>query len=177
MNKVDLIKKHIANTLTILNMVCGGASIIATLAGRYKIAVSLIILAGIFDRYDGAMARRFNTTSELGIQLDSMADALSFGIAPAILVYVSKFYDLEKINIILSLVTVIYIVCGLFRLARYNASGLDDDGNFIGIPITACGMFLVALILFKRSIPYYIYAVIMLFLAFMMVSTFKIKKR
>lgn len=168
---------NIANAFTIGNMACGGASIIASIAGYKKIAVSLIIIAGILDRYDGAIARKFNSQSPLGVQLDSMADALSFGIAPAVLIYMNKFYKVENYWILLGIPTVIYIICGLFRLARYNAYGLDDDGNFMGIPITAAGMFLVAMALFSSKIHFTFYLILMIILSYLMVSKHKIKKR
>lgn len=175
LNTIEKIKKNIANAFTIANMVCGGGSILASVAGKYKIAIALVIIAGIFDRYDGAMARKFNSVSPLGVQLDSMADALSFGIAPAVLIYMIKFSS-EKNWILLGFITVIYIVSGLFRLARYNAYGLDYDGNFMGIPITACGMLLVALSIFAKRMPYQFYAVLLVILSYLMVSTHKIKK-
>lgn len=167
---------NIANSFTIGNMACGGASILASVAGYKKVAISLIIIAGILDRYDGAIARKFNSESPLGVQLDSMADALSFGIAPAVLIYMNKFYQVEKYWVLLGIPTVLYIVCGLFRLARYNAYGLDNDGNFMGIPITAAGMFLVAMALFSRQIHYSFYLILMLILSYLMVSKHKIKK-
>lgn len=174
---METIKRNIANAFTIANMLCGGASIIACVAGHCKVAIALIIVAGIFDRYDGAMARKFNSESPLGVQLDSMADALSFGIAPAVLIYMLKFYPVEKHWIMLGFITVIYIVAGLFRLARYNAYGLDDDGNFMGIPITAAGMLLVAMALFSKKIPYEFYVGLVLVLSYLMVSKHKIRKR
>lgn len=158
-----------------MNMFCGGASIIASISGKYKLGIALVIMAGIFDRYDGAVARKFNTSSDLGVQLDSMADALSFGLAPAILIYMKEFKSIEKALYPLAIITIIYIVCGLFRLARYNAYGLDN-GYFTGIPITACGMFLVALGLLSNMLNYYLYAIILLVLAYSMVSKHKIKK-
>lgn len=173
---IDKIKKNIANAFTIMNMVFGGASIISSVSGHYKLSVALIIIAGIFDRYDGTLARKFNSESPLGVQLDSMADALSFGIAPAVLVYMACFNNVDKYWLLLGFISVIYIVAGLFRLARYNAYGLDDDGNFMGIPITASGMLLVALTLFTKKIPFYVYAIVMLLLAYLMISKHKIKK-
>ncbi|MDO5026268.1 MAG: CDP-diacylglycerol--serine O-phosphatidyltransferase [Tissierellia bacterium] len=176
MSTVDKVKKNIANAFTILNMVCGGASIIASIAGYKRVAISLIIIAGILDRYDGALARKFNSQSDLGVQLDSMADALSFGIAPAVLVYMTKFYPSEKYWILLAIPTILYIVCGLFRLARYNAYGLDDDGNFMGIPITASGMFLVAMVMFSKQLGICFYLILMIILSYLMASKHKIKK-
>lgn len=157
-------------------MICGAASILASIAGYEKVAISLIIIAGILDRYDGALARKFESQSPLGVQLDSMADAISFGIAPAVLVYMTKFYPVEKYWIYLAIPTIVYIVSGLFRLARYNAYGLDDDGNFMGIPITASGMFLVAMLMFSKQLSYIFYLVLMIILSYLMVSTHKIKK-
>lgn len=173
----NILRNNLANFITLLNMVCGGASVIASLNGHFSWAIAFIGFAAIFDRYDGKIARKLNTSSELGVQLDSMADGLSFGVAPSILAYLSQFAGENKFFYIFEIIVIIYMCCGLFRLARYNATGLDDEGNFVGVPITASGMFLAMLLLFRKSIDYRVYAVIMVLLSYFMVSKIRLKKR
>ena len=76
-----------ANFVTFCNMLAGATSIVMSLNGKFRMAMAFIIIASIADRYDGRVARRLNTDSELGVQMASMGDVISFGVAPAILVY------------------------------------------------------------------------------------------
>ena len=85
-NTIKKLKTQTANILTIGNMAFGGAALMATLNGYYSWSVLFIFIAAFLDRFDGMVARKFNQESELGKQLDSMSDILSFGVAPAILI-------------------------------------------------------------------------------------------
>ena len=84
---IKKLRSQTANTITIGNMLFGGASLMATLNGSYSYSVLFIFIAAFLDRFDGMVARKFNQESDLGKQLDSMSDILSFGVAPAILMY------------------------------------------------------------------------------------------
>ncbi len=173
----QLIKNHIANTLTMVNMSCGVLAIIATINYNLTMAIVLIVLAGIADRFDGYAARKTGTQSDIGVELDSLADLLSFGVAPVIMAYVFKFkdlsYNLHNIGII---ITILYVCAGGYRLARYNCIKLVE-GYFLGLPITICGVIMATVMIFQAYVKYPLVMILMVFLAYMMVSKIKIKKR
>ncbi|MET0960638.1 MAG: CDP-diacylglycerol--serine O-phosphatidyltransferase, partial [Psychrobacillus psychrotolerans] len=116
---VKKLKSHAANMVTIGNLAFGGAAIMATMNENYTFSVLFIFIAGLLDRFDGIVARRFHLESELGKQLDSMSDIISFGVAPALLIYSLV---LQEFSVTGMIITVIYIACGAFRLARFNIS-------------------------------------------------------
>jgi CDP-diacylglycerol---serine O-phosphatidyltransferase len=131
---IKKLKAQIANLLTLSNLTLGGFAIISSIRGELNLSLLLIFLAALLDRFDGMTARKLNIESELGKQLDSMSDIISFGVAPAILLYQGILFEFGAPG---SFFTVFYIACGAFRLARFNIS--DNHGYFIGLPITAAG--------------------------------------
>ncbi|MFC4711923.1 CDP-diacylglycerol--serine O-phosphatidyltransferase [Planococcus dechangensis] len=168
---IKRLKSQAANTLTIGNMVLGGASLMATLSGNYSYSVLFIFIAAFLDRFDGMVARKYNQESELGKQLDSMADIISFGVAPALLIHQLALQDFGVAGMIF---TVIYISCGAFRLARFNIS--ESTGYFTGLPITAAG---TVLTLSYFGFSYWspaVYMFILLISALLMISTFTLRK-
>ncbi|SOC20696.1 CDP-diacylglycerol--serine O-phosphatidyltransferase [Ureibacillus xyleni] len=168
---IKKVKSHAANLITICNMSFGGASIMATLNEAYSYSVLFIFIAAFLDRYDGKVARKFNQESELGKQLDSMGDIISFGVAPALLMYENIMTDFGMAGMIL---TILYIATGAFRLARFNIT--DTKGYFIGLPITAAGTFLTFSYFFTTIVEPQSYLFLFPFLSFLMISTFKLKK-
>lgn len=172
-----VISRNLANMITLANMGLGILAIIASSIGDLTVAIYLILVAGILDRLDGMVARRFNSTSELGIQLDSLSDLISFGISPALMVFIFQFSDQTGPLLVIGIiVTVFYVLCGGYRLARYNVIGTVDN-CFIGMPITICGMFLVASLLFNERLQPPAYAALMVVLGYLMVSHIPIRKR
>jgi CDP-diacylglycerol---serine O-phosphatidyltransferase len=164
-------KSQTANVLTLANLSLGGFAIIFSLHGNLNLSLLLIFIAALADRFDGIVARRFNIESELGKQLDSMSDIISFGVAPALLIYQGILADFGAPG---SFFAVFYIGCGAFRLARFNIT--ENTGYFTGLPITAAGVLATLSFL---AIPYVApqaYLFIMLILSFLMVSPFKLKK-
>lgn len=167
-----------ANFVTFCNMLAGAISIIMSLNGKFRTAMAFIIIASIADRYDGKVARRLNTDSELGVQMDSMGDVISFGVAPAILVYTFRIMPLEgNIRIIGGISTMIYICAGAFRLARFNVDGMDEDNSFQGMPIPIAGLIIVAMLMFGHKIGIIPIIIAEFILALLMVSKIKIKKK
>ena len=167
-----------ANFVTFCNMLAGATSIIMSLNGKFRMAMAFIIIASIADRYDGRVARRLNTDSELGVQMDSMGDVISFGIAPAILVYMSRVMTLEgNIRIIGGVATMIYICAGAFRLARFNVDGMNEDNSFYGMPIPIAGLILVAMLMFGHKLGIIPIIVAEFILAMFMISKIRIKKK
>src|ERR1035437_92076 len=86
-DQMKVTRSVIPNLFTITNLFCGFSSMVHTLEGDYKTACIMIVVGGIFDALDGVMARLTNSASEFGVELDSLADIVSFGVAPSLLVY------------------------------------------------------------------------------------------
>lgn len=168
-------KSIIPNTMTLGNLVCGVLSIQFTINQDFTTAGILILLGGILDRYDGTVARFLNTHSDLGKELDSLADLVSFGVAPALLAY--SLYNFDSLGFLGYIPLIVFPVAGGFRLARYNCS--EFNNVFTGIPITIAGSLMAVLEIFStvKKIPLMIPIVLMLLLSYLMVSHFQIKKR
>ena len=131
---IKKLKSQTANVITLANLSLGGFAIIFSVNGNLRLSLLLIFIAALADRFDGMIARKFNIESDLGKQLDSMSDIISFGIAPALLLYQGILHDFGGPG---TFFTVFYIGCGAFRLARFNIS--ESNGYFTGLPITAAG--------------------------------------
>ncbi|OHX53554.1 CDP-diacylglycerol--serine O-phosphatidyltransferase [Planococcus salinarum] len=170
-NTIKKFKSHTANMLTIGNMAFGGAAVMAALNGAYSFSVLFIFIAAFLDRFDGIVARKLNQESELGKQLDSMSDIISFGVAPAILIYQLALSDFGIAGMVF---TVIYISSGAFRLARFNIS--ESSGYFTGLPITAAGTVLTLSYFGLETLPTVFYMFLVLICSLLMISTFTLKK-
>lgn len=170
-NTIKKLKTQTANIITIGNMAFGGAALMATLNGYYSWSVLFIFIAAFLDRFDGMVARKFNQESELGKQLDSMSDILSFGVAPAILIYELVLTDFGLSGMVF---TVIYIASGAFRLARFNIS--ESNGYFTGLPITAAGTVITLSFFGIAVIPPVIYMFLFMLCSLLMISTFTLRK-
>lgn len=168
---VKKLKTQTANVLTLMNLSLGGFAIIFTLHGNLRLSLLLIFIAALADRFDGMVARKFNIESELGKQLDSMSDIISFGVAPALLIYQGILFEFGGPG---SFFTVFFIACGAFRLARFNIT--ESNGYFTGLPITAAGCLVTLSFLVIPYIPPQSFLFIVMILAFLMVSPFKLKK-
>ncbi len=169
-------KEWIPNTLTLSNGFFGFMSVIMTSNSKFLYASVFIIFAVLADRYDGIVARKLNIVSEIGKQLDSLCDALSFGVAPAFLIFTKTSTSTEFISlaVITAVICGVYTCCGIFRLARFNITTMAD-GYYTGVPITTCGCILAVLSMFN-SIPNFALVILTVILAYLMVSTIKIKK-
>jgi CDP-diacylglycerol--serine O-phosphatidyltransferase len=128
------------------NLFLGFWSIIKTLDGSYAEAAPLILWAIVLDMLDGRIARMTGTTSEFGGELDSLADAISFGVAPALLAYRWGFGAVPRVG---WLVAFLFTVCGVMRLARFNVQKHAVDGRFfVGLPIPAAAGQIAAVVQF-----------------------------
>ena len=172
-------KSCIPNIFTFINLSCGVLSILSAHEGNYLVASIFILLAGLVDRYDGRVARFFDVSSELGKELDSLADLVSFGVAPSILTYI--LFNLSAFGpkgIIGITILVVFPICGAFRLARYNTATFD--GVFTGVPITIVGCFMALFNLlafeFNIAVPAFVVVILMIIGSYLMVSTLKLKK-
>jgi CDP-diacylglycerol--serine O-phosphatidyltransferase len=132
----------IPNMITSGNMLCGMLSLVLAFHGHFVPASWLIYIAVIFDFMDGKMARRLGGGSSFGMELDSLADVVSFGVAPAMImysVYLKGFFGVTG-----AVVAAFFALCGALRLARFNVQHVD--GSFQGLPIPAGGHFLVSFV-------------------------------
>ena len=135
--------------MTLLSIACGFGSIVISIDNAhvgapkaYQMAAILLVLAGVFDALDGMVARMTGTSSNFGMQLDSIADVMNFGCAPAMLLYCYGFVQLGAGHPTLvrmgGLACFIFVACGALRLARFNVNvGRTDPRYFVGMPITA----------------------------------------
>ncbi|MBK1813968.1 CDP-diacylglycerol--serine O-phosphatidyltransferase [Clostridium sp. YIM B02505] len=170
-------KSSIPNLFTFANLSFGVFSILATLNEDYFLAAIFVIIAALIDRYDGRVARFLNVSSELGKELDSLADLVSFGVAPSILIYSQfSFNSFGPKGLLGYCVLIIFPICGAFRLARYNLA--EFDGVFRGVPITIAGslMAIFALITTRYTVPMALPIILLLIFSYLMVSNFKLKK-
>ena len=168
MRNIDQVKRSIPHIFTLGNLVFGFLAIAFTIKQDYLLASVLIILAAIFDIIDGHMARWLNVSEELGKQLDSLADATSFVIAPALLVYL-KILDGTGLGLFVGLVIT---VCGIFRLAKFNL--LKPLPHFIGLPTPWFAVIVLIFVIGKISIGQFTGTILFLILAVFMVSNIKL---
>jgi CDP-diacylglycerol---serine O-phosphatidyltransferase len=134
----------IPSLFTAGNIMCGFFSIVSTFNGQYIQAALFIIFAHLLDGVDGYAARLTRTTSQFGIEFDSLADVVSFGVAPAVLVY---FWALVPWGHWGWLAACTYVVCGALRLSRFNVqSGAPAKNHFVGLPIPAAAEMIVSTI-------------------------------
>ena len=158
-------KFALPSTITLISVLCGFSSVVMSInaAGDhprfyFTWGAGLLILAGIFDGLDGRVARATNTATEFGVQLDSLADVLSFGMAPAILAYRYGFFQLGLADPQLRAVgwaaSFFFVACGALRLARFNIQvGYVDSRFFVGLPIPVGAACVAAVILCWPSSP------------------------
>lgn len=165
--------------LTTFGMFAGFYSIIASINGDFTLAAISIMVAMLWDTLDGRVARLTNTQSDFGAQYDSLADLVSFGVAPALLVYEWSLSDLGRIG---WLAAFIFLACAALRLARFNTQvGISDKRYFQGFPSPAAAGVIASMIWLKFwkfeyfdfgivSLSYYIGVGITIVCALLMVS-------
>lgn len=150
--------RFLPSALTLLGLCCGATAIRFALTANWKAAVTAIVLAAIFDVLDGGVARLFGADSEFGAQLDSLADLVSFGIAPAMLVYTWTLHYAGGAGWAMAL---IFCVCCAIRLARFmiESTNQNEDGPpepfFVGVPTpaAACLILLPMIVSFQFHDP------------------------
>jgi len=129
------------NAITLIGVCIGLTSIKFAIDGKFAIAVVAILFAGLMDALDGRIARLIKGTSKMGKELDSLGDVISFGVAPALIMYFWNLQYLEKLG---WFVCLIYVVCVALRLARFNISSEEEsswkDNFFEGMPSPAGGI-------------------------------------
>lgn len=139
------LRSFIPNSLTSSNLLCGCAATVLALQGNLFLAAALIVVAAILDLLDGMAARALNASSTIGEQLDSLADMVSFGVAPGMLVF-SMLLQVEDGHGWLPYAAFIIPLCSAFRLARFNAFK-QEVSSFIGLATPANALFWALLVL------------------------------
>jgi len=181
----------IPNSFTAMSLLLGVSSIVTTQLGELELAAWIIVWCGLLDTMDGVAARLLKATSNFGAEFDSMADLVSFGVAPAVLVLNAGLqmggveYDTGQFWLLLVAVAV-FVLAGAMRLARFNLASSDSPkGWFTGIPITAAGGGLVSSIVLvlihhgdvAASLPLHLYFPVLMFvLALLMISRIRFPK-
>lgn len=176
MNRPRLTPSVIPNLFTAMNMFCGFLSIVSASEGNYNYAAWLIFVAALFDALDGMVARLTNSSSELGVELDSLSDVVSFGAAPSFLLYKTFFYSMDTWGILISAAP---LIAGGFRLARFNIQLVGFSKSFfLGLPIPSAALTIASFILafydngFTKPMSDFIIPLILV-LSYLMVSNIR----
>jgi CDP-diacylglycerol---serine O-phosphatidyltransferase len=188
---LNVLRYSIPNSFTALSLLLGLISIVTTQVGDLEFAAWLVVWCGLLDTTDGLVARMLKATSSFGAEFDSMADLVSFGVAPAMLVF-NAGLQIAGIELGSGQFLVLVTACGVFvlggamRLARFNlATSKPRTGWFVGVPITAAGGGLVSSLVlvlvhhadFAATLPLHLYLPVLMFvLAILMVSRLRFPK-
>ncbi len=167
--------KHFApNIVTLANISLGFLSVVAAAEGKLERACLLIFFAALCDLADGKLARWLDASSKFGMELDSLSDAVSFGMAPAALVYFASLKELGWQGLA---PCVVYVLCGTLRLARFNIDTKDiAKVTFLGCPIPVGAGYLVSFVLVRDALSPWVVAAGTVVIALCMVSTIKVPK-
>lgn len=144
---IKVTRSVIPSLFTVMNLFSGFIAIkTAFVDSDYEKAGWFIVLGVLFDTLDGFMARLTHSASEFGVELDSLADVVTFGVAPSAIVYKLYFYQFETFGI---LIAALPVICGALRLARFNVQlvGFDKD-YFKGLPIPSAALLIVSFVTF-----------------------------
>lgn len=172
-----------ASVITTIALYCGIASIFASIRGEYTMASYWILGAIIFDTMDGAVARLTKSVSEFGKELDSLSDIVSFGVAPAVLIYNAYLLEGESTTGAPAggMVAIIFVIFGALRLARYNVFQADRQDVFFGLPIPGAAGTIAAFYLFcaefEWQVAYWVLGPMTVTLGFLMVSNVRYPKK
>lgn len=148
---IRVTRSVIPNLFTSMNLFCGFVAMAKASHEEYMAAAWLIVMAAIFDALDGAMARLTKSSSDFGVELDSLADVVSFGTAPAFLLYMAFFQQWQALG---TIVAATPAIAGALRLARFNVQlvGYDKD-YFRGLPIPSAALTLISYLVFYHLPP------------------------
>ncbi len=143
--------KFAPNFITLLSLCSGISAIKFAFQENWNIAVLMILLAAFFDFFDGWLARKLKKSSQFGAELDSLSDFISFGVSPAVLLYLWLIQEFERVGWVFCL---FYIICAALRLARFNIENLNSPSTtFYGIPSPAAAGLLLIPFFFNFIFP------------------------
>lgn len=164
------------NLVTTGNLFCGFFAIIQAIKGQFLFAAYAIVAAAVFDQLDGRLARLTRSTSKFGAEYDSLCDLVSFGVAPATILYLWSLNPFGRLGWV---VCFLYVACGALRLARFNVQvGVVEKNYFQGLPIPMAAGIVASSVLAFQDLEVdangsYLLLVMTALLAFVMVSTFR----
>ncbi len=144
-------KSMVPSAFTVMNLMSGYLSILATINGKYSMAAYLIIIATLFDALDGKVARKMNQPSNFGLEFDSMADIISFGVAPSVLIYKAFSGEWVVAGAIIAFMPLLF--AGI-RLAKFNIQSEKHSKKFVGLPAPSMAIINSSLVLFNFAVPY-----------------------
>lgn len=160
---------------TLASLFCGFYSMIASVNKDFKTAAIAILVAAIFDGLDGRVARMTRTTSQFGVELDSLCDMVSFGVAPALLAYLWALHPYGRYG---WLAAFLYVAMTSLRLARFNSQDTKSDSkDFVGLPCPAAAAMIVTCVLFfyylgiTGEVKHILLLLLVYLLSYLMVST------
>ena len=146
------VRMILPNTLTLIGVCIGLSSIKFAIDAKYELSIIAIVFAALIDGLDGRIARLIKATSKVGKELDSLTDVISFGVAPAFIMY---FWSLNNLGKIGWLICLIYVVCVALRLARFNVNSNEEpswkDNFFEGVPSPAGGILVLMPLILSLS--------------------------
>ena len=168
----------LASLVTTMSLYLGLSSIFASIQENYEAAAYFILGAIICDMLDGTVARMTHSISEFGKELDSLCDLVSFGVAPAVLIYHAYLYEGQQMGSAVgragSVVAISFVICAALRLARFNVYQSDRRDSFTGLPVPAAGGTVASFVLFMEyfelNVAYYVLGPLTVLLAALMVS-------
>ncbi len=174
-----------ASVITTFALYCGIASVFATIRNDFELASYWILAAILFDMLDGTIARLTKSVSDFGKELDSLADMVSFGVAPAVLIYSAYLSESAAADSAAapmgSMVAIIFVICAALRLARYNIYQAERQDLFVGLPSPAAAGTIASFTLFVQyfdlHVAYWVLGPLTVALAGLMVSTVKYPKK
>jgi len=144
-------KSMVPSAFTVMNLMSGYLSILATINGKFSMAAYLIIIATLFDALDGKVARKMNQPSNFGLEFDSMADIISFGVAPSVLIYKAFSGEWVVAGAIIAFMPLLF--AGI-RLAKFNIQSEKHSKKFVGLPAPSMAIINSSLVLFNFAVPY-----------------------
>lgn len=159
------IRRYIPSAFTLGNLYLGMISIYLVLVGQWRTASFVVILGMFLDGLDGRLARLLEVTSNFGKELDSLADVITFGVAPVVLMV-----SLQRESYLFHIAGALFVFCGAIRLARFNSQPPAMSGHFTGLPITAAGGIAATATLYYNVLPVYFLPMVFLALSALMVS-------
>ena len=160
-------RQIVPNMVTSGNLLCGMFSLMLIFHGRFIPAAWLVFFAVIFDGLDGKMARSLGGGSQFGLEFDSLADLVSFGVAPGMMIYVAALDGF--VGILGAIIPCFFALCVALRLARFNV--VHVPGPFQGLPSPAGGLFVASFVLAKVPLEPAMMAIVLAATGFLMVSS------
>ena len=162
----------ISDGISLMNMLCGFISILLAINHNFELSAILMIIAIMFDSVDGWVARKINRNDKLkfGQNIDSLSDAISFGAAPAVFLYIISSTIPHNLSILPAIISLLIVACGVLRLTRYNAiADYIQTHDFIGFPIPGIAIILATFYL-SGLFNIYIALILMTIVSLLMIS-------